>query len=97
MEETFLFYLPTFSFASFLAALQFMVKTERGWSCRECEFMPTAKNENNCKQNLKRHVLAKHCQQEDVFCQYCHKVFRNLPSCEKHVSGCPERNITSNV
>jgi len=79
------------------AAFRFMVKTEKGWSCKECEFTPAAKNENNCKQNLKRHVLVKHCEQVDIFCQYCHKMFRNLPSCEKHVSGCSRKYNTSNV
>ena len=82
---------------TFSAAFRFMVKTEKGWSCKECEFTPAAKNENNCKQNLKRHVLVKHCEQVDIFCQYCHKMFRNLPSCEKHVSGCSRKNNTSNV
>lgn len=75
----------------FSAAFEFMVKTEKGWSCKECEFMSAAKSENNSRQNLRRHVLVKHCQQEDVFCQYCNKVFRNLPSCEKHISGCVKR------
>merc|ERR1719414_328831 len=73
------------------AAFQFMVRTEKGWSCKECEFMSAAKSENNSRQNLRRHVLAKHCRQEDVFCQYCNKEFRNLPSCEKHISGCFKR------
>ena len=77
--------------SSFSAACHFMVKTEKGWSCKECEFMSAAKSENNSRQNLRRHVLVKHCRQEDVFCQYCNKEFRNLPSCEKHISVCLKR------
>ena len=76
-----------------------MVKTEKGWQCTECEYMSTAKYEQNCRQNLKVHVLVKHCEPEDIPCQYCNKVFRNLPTHQKHVYVCTKKaaDSTSNL
>ena len=74
-----------------------MVKTENGWQCTECDFVPAAKHEHNRKQNLRRHALVKHCEQEDMPCQYCEKVLRNLPSYEKHVGACSKKTGVSNT
>ena len=74
-----------------------MVKTERGWECTECDYTTTAKYKANAKQNLRRHALVKHCEQEDIPCQYCEKILRNLPSFEHHVRACSKRTTVSNT